>query len=172
MSINFAKWTAATGELKPGEQAVFLDVLNLVSEGKAHLVWGSDYRDGKPCLVNAVGQMLATGGGHNIPMQQFTEVVRAFDALNSQMHDEGVNENGYVSPLAADFLIRNFGKVKPLVVNSDVPVEAETKPYVEPTDAEFMASWLSAMAAPAPEVVADDPSPEAEYVRAHVEFPN
>ena len=171
--MDFTAWTQATGDLLPGQQAVFLDVLNLVAEGKTHLVWGADYRDGKPCLVNAVGQMLTTGGGNSIPMQYFGNVVRQFDTLNSLMHDLGINEDGYVSPLAAEFLIRNFGEVKP-IVRTEVAesVTPEGQPYIEPTDAEFMQSWLSAMAAPAPEDVAADPSPEAEYVRAYVEHPN
>lgn len=172
-TINFDAWNKATGDLLPGQQAVFLDVLNLVSEGKAHLVWGADYRDGKPCLVNAVGQMLSTSGGHGIPMQQFGDVVSEFDRLNARMHEQGINENGYVSPLAADILIRNFGEIKPMVVTEETEVVEPVKPYVEPTDEQFMSAWLDAMKAPAPsEVAQGEPTPETEYVRAHVDFPN
>jgi hypothetical protein len=148
-----------------------MDVLNLVSEGKTHLVWGADYRDGKPCLVNAVGQMLSTSGGHGIPMLAFRDVVSEFDRLNGLMFEAGINKDGYVSPLAADFLIRNFGEVKPMVVE-EVTAEVKETPYVEPSDKDLMESWLSAMQAPAPEDIAAAPSPENEYVRAHVDFPN
>lgn len=170
--LDFSAWTKATGDLLPGQQRVFLDVLNLVSEGKAHLVWGADYRDGKPCLVNAVGQMLSTGGGLGIPTAQFGGVVGEFDRLNGEMLKEGVNKDGYVSPLAADFLIRNFGEVKEMITE-DVPtpdgVNVAQPVYVEPSDEQFMADWLAAMQVPGPEALADDPSPEAEYIRAHVE---
>lgn len=172
MTINFEPWTTATGNLKPGQQAVFLDVLNLVSEGKAHLVWGADYRDGKPCLVNAVGQMLSTGGGRGIPMQEFGDVVGQFDTINGALYEAGINTDGYVSPLAAEVLIRNFGEIKEMErTEVKESVTPDNKPYIEPTDDEFMQSWLSAMQAPAPQEVAERDDAEADYVRAHVEFP-
>ncbi len=166
MSIDFAPWTKATGDLKPGPQAVFLDVLNLVKDGQMHLVHGADYRDGKPCLVNAVGQMLTTGGGRGIPSEHFNQVVSAFDTLNAAFLKAGVNKDGYVSELAADLLIRNFGEVKPMVV-SDAPTDGH---YVEPSDA-AMREFIADMVAPAPDVVATSDSPEAEFARSFVENP-
>lgn len=171
MTIDFSAWTKATGDLLPGQQRVFLDVLNLVSEGKAHLVYGADYRDGKPCLVNAVGQMLSVGGGAGVPSRNFGDVVGQFDTLNAAMLDRGINTDGYVSPLAADFLIRNFGEVKPMTMNAVVTKDEVATPYVEPSD-EAMARALAEMAAPAPEALADDPSPEADYVRTFVNREN
>lgn len=169
--IDFSAWTKATGDLLPGQQRVFLDVLNLVAEGKAHLVHGADYRNGKPCLVNAVGQMLSTGGGQGIPMASFNHVVSEFDRVNQCLLQMGVNTDGMVSPLAAEFLIRNFGDLKPMVVESTVPKEEVAKPYVEPSD-EAMQAALDAMTVPGPEVLAERSDPEAEYIRAHVEHPN
>lgn len=176
MTIDFSAWTKATGDLLPGQQRVFLDVLNLVSEGKAHLVHGADYRNGKPCLVNAVGQMLSTGGGAGIPSREFSEVVCQFDILNGRMLEEGINVDGYVAPLAADFLIRNFGELKPMTLTKpdegQVAPKYDDPPYIEPDDATLAASWLSAMAAPAPQEVAQRTDDEAEYVRSHVEHRN
>ncbi len=168
MPIDFTAWTKATGDLLPGQQAVFMDVLNLVSEGKAHLVYGADYRNGKPCLVNAVGQMLSTGGGQDIPSREFGPLVSEFDSLNSQLLAAGINTDGYVSPLAADILLRTFGDLKEMDLTPPEVKEEPAKPYVEPSDEELMQSWLSAMAAPAPDVLAQDDSPEGEYVRAFV----
>lgn len=171
--MDFTNWTKATGDLLPGQQAVFLDVLNLVSEGKAHLVYGADYRDGKPCLVNAVGAMLTTSGGQGVPTQYFPAVVCEFDRLNGEFYGAGINTDGFVSPLAADILIRNFGEVKEMIVETPDPVSVEATPvYVEPSDTELMQSWLAAMQAPAPEALNERDDAEAEYVRAHVDFPN
>jgi hypothetical protein len=179
MTIDFSAWTTATAELLPGQQAVFLDVLNLVASGDVHLVYGADYRDGKPCLVNAVGQMLTTSGGNGIPMQQFREVVTCFDSLNAEMLEAGINDSGYVSGLAAEFLIRNFGEVKPMDLTPQYTDEqiANGQPYrdkiayVEPSDEQFLTSWLEAMKAPAPESLAERMDAEADYARAHIEFP-
>lgn len=169
--IDFSSWTEATGQLKPGQQAVFLDFLNLVKDGQAHLVYGADYRDGKPCLVNGVATMLAHSSVS--PMQEFPFVVSAFDNLCARMEVEGLCEEGlkgYVSPLMAEFLIRNFGEVKAIELTEPDPVaEAESGPYIEPSDA-AMEAFLSAMVAPSPEAIADadNKSDEAEYARSFV----
>lgn len=167
MSIDFTNWTVATAQLKPGQQAVFLDMLNLVKDGKVHLVHGADYRDGKPCLVNGVATMLSQSSVS--PMEKFPYVVSAFDVVCGEMANAGLSEGlkGYVSPLMAEFLIRNFGEVKPIEL-TDPPV-TEPGPYVEPSDAE-MAAMLEGMLAPAPEDISDgdNKSPEVEYTRSFV----
>ena len=170
MSIDFSPWTRATAGLLPGQQAVFLDFLNLVAEGKAHLVHGANYRDGKPCLVNGTAQMLSTTAVS--PTAKFPEVVMAFDAVCAEMQKAGLSEGqeGYVSPLMAEFLVRNFGEVKPmdltdaghLAALGEVVNAPENAPYIEPSDAE-MQQFLKAMEAPAPEVVHED-----DYARSFV----
>ena len=170
MTIDFTSWTTATHNLDAGPQAIFLDFLNLVSEGQAHLVYGADYRDGKPCLVNGVAQMMSHTSVS--PMSNCPQVVSAFDNMCGAMASAGLHEDaGYVSPLMADVLIQNFGDVKPIVL-TEVPADTDvTKPgiYVEPSDA-AMSEFMLSMTAPAPEVVADADvtTPEVEYTRSFV----
>lgn len=171
--IDFSRWTNSTAALKPGEQAVFLDMLNLVMDGKVSLVHGADYRDGKPCLVNGVATMISHS--QVSPMGAFPDVVGAFDAMCRQMVTLGLSDGleGYVSPLMAEVLIRNFGEVKPIDLTPEEEVTAakvEDGPYVEPSDEQFLTSWLAAMQAPAPEVLADadNVDPDVEYARSFV----
>lgn len=154
MDTALKDWNKATGDLPYGVQRVFLDTLNLVKDEKLHLVWGQDYRDGKPCLVNAVATMLTTGGGHGVPVTHFAGVVGAFDAINRELRKQNINTNGYVSSLAAEILIRNFGELKPVPDPATLTVaEASHGAYVEPSDEEIAADFLAAMQAPAPDVV-------------------
>lgn len=156
LMIDFTSWTRATAGLLPGQQAVFLDFLNVVADGKAHLVHGANYRDGKPCLVNGTAQMLSHGAVS--PTGAFPEVVMAFDAACAAMEAAGVDDHGgYVTPLMAEILIRNFGEVQPIVLTEDKETVAPTDngAYIEPTDA-AMDEFLAAMVAPAPEVVHED----------------
>jgi len=128
MQELLTQWKQATGELKPGVQRVFIDVLTLASEGKATLAFGTDYYKGKPCLVNAVGPMLTTGGGAGIPVTNFKDVVHLFDEINHTFAKKGINKNGQlVSDTAALVLLRNFGELKPMPVGVvfDEFVEAE-----------------------------------------------
>lgn len=132
-------WTKATAKAKYGVQRVFHDVFTLASEGKTTLIYGSDYRDGKPCLVNTVGTMLTTGGGLGVPSTNFKEIVSLFDQINRVLEVKGVNDQpGYVSPLAADVFLRYFAPLK------DGPVPVENEPittndtiYIEPSDEEM-----------------------------------
>ena len=169
MTIDFSSWTTATHNLTSGPQAIFLDFLNLVSEGQAHLVYGADYRDGKPCLVNGVAQMMSHSSVS--PMSNFPEVVSAFDSICCDMTAKGLHDDvGYVSPLMADCLIRNFGDVKPIEVGIDIAATPEeTGVYIEPTD-KAMVEFLCSMNAPSPEIVADPKAtdPEVEYTRSFV----
>lgn len=119
--INFTHWTNATANLPWGVQRVFVDSLKGVAEHGTHMVWGNDYDgDNFPCLVNTAAPMLTTGGGYGIPSDHFGEVVRAFDSLNAQFKVLGINEGNRVSPLAADFLLRNFGELKPEPTADDI----------------------------------------------------
>lgn len=146
-------WNTATGNLPYGVQRVFLDTLNLVKDEKIHLVWGADYRDSKPCLVNAVASMLTTGGGHGIPMRHYGKVVSQFDQINAELRTKGINTDGYVSPLAAEILIRNFGELKPEPEVDTSVVEMSNGAYVEPSDEEVMQDWLNSMKAPSKEEI-------------------
>jgi hypothetical protein len=154
MDATLKDWNTATSNLPWGVQRVFMETLEAVKDEKIHLVWGRDYRDGKPCLVNAVASMLTTGGGHGVPMDKFRDVVAAFDSLNYQLRHQGVNADGYVSPLAAEILIRNFGELKPEPdIDTSTVGELSHGAYIEPTDEEMAQDFLNAMTAPAPEEI-------------------
>ena len=154
MDATLKDWNTATGNLPWGVQRVFMQTLEAVKDESIHLVWGSDYRDGKPCLVNAVASMLTTSGGHGVPMNKFRDVVTAFDSLNHQLRQQGVNKDGYVSSLAAEILIRNFGELKPEPdIDTSTVGELSHGAYIEPTDEEMAQDFLNAMTAPAPEEI-------------------
>lgn len=149
MDATLKDWNTATANLPWGVQRVFLDALNSVKDEQIHMVWGRDYRDGKPCLVNAVASMLTTSGGHGIPLNKFGPVVSAFDSLNFQLRQQGVNTDAYVSPLAAEILIRNFGDLKPEPdVDTTTVGELSNGAYIERSDEELAQDWLNSMQAP------------------------
>ena len=166
-NIDFSGWTAATGNLTWGVQRVMRDTLGLVAEGKVRLVFGRNYSKGSPCLVNAVAQMLTLDENGVSPAGWFPEVVQAFDHVNALLVTEGVNNDGeYVTPLAAEILLKHFGAIKPVPTEADYAEEAarelsaqiEAMPYHEPSDAEF-ADMLAAMdTVPAP---VDEPATDS-----------
>lgn len=166
-----SKWSTATGNLKWGVQRVFLETLHAVKDNDTHLVWGADYRDGKPCLVNAVASMLTTSGGHGIPMAKFNEVVSLFDTINQELRKDGVNTDGYVSPLAAEILIRNFGELKPEPAPETLVEMSHGAVYVEPTDEELAQDWLNSMTAPGPEALTEmaKDNPVAQFAKDYIE---
>lgn len=145
------QWEHATANLKSGTQNAFHDVLTLAEQDKIKLVWGADYRDGGACLVNQAGAMLTTGGGHGVPIANFREVVSLFDQINRCLHNEGVNTDHSVSPLAADILLKYYAPLKEIKTSTEEAVKeamaneafAEAI-YVEPTDEEI-AAQLKAM---------------------------
>lgn len=147
----YTQWNEATAKLSWGVQRVFRDALTLVSEGKVHLAYGADYNDGSPCLVNSVAQMLTTGGGQGIPSANFGEVVSLFDRINRHLHGVNVNtENGRVSPLAADIMLRYFApeREKPIEVAVNEATQAEAfanAVHVEPKDEDIARDWLNAL---------------------------
>lgn len=141
-------WKNVTGRLPWGAKRTFHQAFTLVSEGKIRLAYGADYRDGSPCLVNAVAQMLTTGGGKGIPSTHFREVVSKFDAINIQLasNEHGyVNDDGFVSPLAADILLRNFADISDEPESKATEVNESPEPYVERSDDDFMQDWMNAM---------------------------
>ena len=153
-------WRKATGDLPWGVQRAFVDALTLVKDEKIHLVHGANYRDGKPCLVNAVAQMVTKKDSGVSPTEFAPSVVRLFDRINSALEDDGVNDAagehaGYVSSLAAEILLRNFGPLKTVEAAEQAPPVKEEKPYVERSDEDLAREWLASMNAPAPEAVDD-----------------
>ena len=134
------RWRDATGAAPWGVQRAFKTVLEAVKDNGTHLVYGRDYSDKFPCLVNTVGPMLQVGGGRGIPSAHFGNIVSAFDALNTELHRMGVNDSEtLVSPLAAEIMLRHYGSLNP-----EPELPQETLPYTEPTDEDLMASWLAA----------------------------
>lgn len=146
MTTLLNQWTAATGDLKYGVQRVFHDVFSLAAEGKTHLIYGADYYNGMPCLVNTVGGMLSTGGGEGIPSEYFGEVVRLFDEINREFERTGINtESHRVSETAAETLLRNFAPLKdvppaPMHFNPDATVNEQ---YIEPSDDAMAAAMVA-----------------------------
>lgn len=159
MEQQLSDWKIATGNLPYGVQNVLMDTLGLVKDEKIHLVYGSNYRQGKPCLFNAVSSMIMENrseGDTGLPSTdfQFHQVVGAFDEVNRILREQGINESGYVSPLAAEILIRNFGTVKGEPDPETLTVAEESHGrYIEPSDEELAKDWLKSMEAPGPEEV-------------------
>jgi len=150
LTQHLTQWRSATAELPWGAQRVLHETLTAVAENGIHLVHGADYRDGKPCLINAAGSMLTSSGGAGIPMQHYGRVVRLFDQINSALQEKGVNDaSGYVSPLAAEILLRHYAPLKSAPSTEPAVVVADAT-YVEPSDEALAAEWLTAMQAPAP----------------------
>ena len=151
---NFQSWTKVTSDLPWGVQAVFKDTLQAVADDQIKLTYSADYSNGSPCLVNAAATMLgsiAGKGGTGVPSNAFPELVRAFDAINRTLHEEGVNDDDHtVSPLAAEILIRNFGAMKdqPIADMVDEATKGEAyaqHQYREPSDSDLTRDWLNAL---------------------------
>lgn len=139
-------WTNATGNLKPGVQRVFHDTFEGARDHNTHLVYGADYNDGYPCLVNTVGTMLSTGGGRGIPATYFGEIVSLFDRINRELEHSGVNDNpGFVSPLAAEIFLKHFAPLKEMPTPSEETLKQVDMPYYEPTDLEMAQDLVSLM---------------------------
>lgn len=140
MKAAYLRWNTATAALPPGVHATLKDVLNLVSEEKVKIVHQADYSAGSPCLINSMAQMLAVTngeGGHGIPMQHFAPLVAEFDRINSYLRDQGVNTDQYVSPLAADVLLRYYAPERPLREGHTEASEMEEFASNFPMDAEL-----------------------------------
>jgi hypothetical protein len=98
--------------------------------------------------------MLEVGGGNGIPSQYFGALVGEFDRLNREFYSEGVNTDvSYLSPLAADILLQNFGTLKPQPVPTEAPepttideaLPGHREIIPEASDEDFAASWLAAI---------------------------
>lgn len=145
------QWNEATGNLSWGVQKVFRDAFTLVAEEQVTLVYGADYKDGSPCLVNSVAAMLTTGGGNGVPSAHFYPVVSLFDRINRELQERGVNTTpGKVSPLAADMFLRYFApeQEKPVAkqVNEAMANEAFAHAvHTEPNDEDMARDWLNAL---------------------------
>lgn len=169
MTINFDSWKRETGNLPWGVQRAMYDVVSLVADGKASLVHGANFSDGKPCLVNAIAPMIAENVHGVSPCGQYPDLVSAFDTVCSAMISKGLADDPHlVSPLMAEFLLRNFGDLKePNAVEAteSEPVEIAADAagvYVEPSDEEFVQHLLTMgttpVEEPAPVEVVDEDS--------------
>lgn len=159
-----ARWKHETGKLPWGVQKAFKDALTLVREGKARIVYGADYKNGSPCLVNATAQMLGAidgEGGHGKPMENYGDAISLYDKINRQLFDAGINtEQKIVSPEAAYYLLSNFGpdqKVDDVVPNL---YEAHF------SDGELARQWLDALSqecdSSLAELLASEPTPATD----------
>lgn len=171
LDTHLTNWKAETAKLPWGVKRVFRETFKAVADEQVHLVWGSDYRDGKPCLVNAVATMLGSTlgkGGGGIPTQHFGRIVGLFDTINQALMEQGVNKDNYVSPMAADILLHHFADVSDEPEFDVATPEVVEHPYIEPSDEALAAEWLATMHAPAPEDVntlADKGDPVAQHLR-------
>lgn len=159
MDNLWTNWNKATTDIPWGVQKVFHDVFTLAEQAKTTLIYGSDYRDGSPCLVNTVGVMLkATGGegGSGLPMSHFGTIVSLFDRINEELYTRGVNDrSGYVSPLAAELFLYHFGELKDKPVETAVneamaPEAFANGVYVEPSDEDLARDMIEAFMKEAP----------------------
>jgi len=157
LSDDLKAWNITTAELPWGVQSVMRDTLELVSSGDVTMIYAADYKQGSPCLVNAVGQLLNVGGGHGIPSAHFGPLVHLFDRINRHFEKiPGYNDpiSKQMSPNTAEVLLRNFAplKEKPIgeAVDDATAMEAfANNIYTEPKDADFMRDWLNSLEAEA-----------------------
>lgn len=151
LHTSLAKWQTVTGELPWGIQRVLYEALELVASEDVKMVHGADYAGKYACLINTVGQMLATGGGSGIPASHYGPLVSTFDSINRQFQQvPGYNDplSNTVSPMTAEVLLRHFGPQKPKPeAKEDLAAAMETfshTPFVEPTDDQLAADWEAA----------------------------
>lgn len=160
-------WNTATANLSWGVQRVFRNVFELAAAGKTHLVFGRDYSDGSPCLVNSVGTMLTVGGGNGVPMAHFPDIVSLFDSINRELQKRDVNEDGnLVSPLAADVFLHHFAPLKDEPLNRGGHSKVTHDAYVEMTD-EQIAKDLVEMFQQAPPACEIKFSEDLQYVEVN-----
>ena len=108
-------WKTATANAKWGVQQAIKTSLELVADEQIKICWGQDDYNGAPCLINSINQMLSHNADHS-PSGKYPNIVRAFDLVNA---DIGINKDFFVSPIAAEILLRNMGEMKPVPVESD-----------------------------------------------------
>ncbi len=132
-------WTNATANLSWGRQRVLLDTLEMVKAGQIKVVYGADSFKGSPCLLNAVGCMIK--GENQAPSEIEARVVSAFDnACQVLFAPAGmIDEKPYLSPLAAETLIRHFGDLK----EQPTVTEVYTEKSDEQIQAEIEAAWAA-----------------------------
>ena len=156
---GLSDWNAATANLPWGVQDVFRSTLESVKDEQINLVYGADYANGSPCLINATAVMLGKingEGGSGKPSAFFGPVVSAFDNANRDIASKllpSQHTPGLVSPIAAEILLGAFGamKDKPIAssINEAMANEAfATGTYVEPSDDDMAREWLLALSAP------------------------
>lgn len=153
MTDVFIRWNEATANLPWGAQRVFHQTLEAVRDEQIKLAFGADYSNGSPCLVNAAATMLGAingVGGSGKPSAHYSKLVRAFDDINRYLAPKCNVHDGIVSPLMAEFLIANFAPLKdePATDTAEAAISTEafaTGTYIEPTDADLMRDFLSAL---------------------------
>lgn len=156
-TINFNEWERVTGALDWGVQRTLYDTLCLVADEKVKMVHGRDSIQAKgstyPCLINAVAAMIAEDVTQVSPAGRFPGLVHEFDSLNGKFVEARINKgDGFLSPLAAEILVRHFAplKEKPADAPEPPPVTAE-RCYIEPTDEQMAADLNRMMDTPAPD---------------------
>ncbi len=136
-------WKTATGNLRNGEASVFHATLEMVEQGQIKLAYNTDYNSDAPCLVKANENMLENTN----PSADFSDVVTAYDALNSYFAKYGwQNTSGYCSPFAAEVLLRYFGDFDKEELVIEVTPAGDQIPYREPSDESLLIDWIDANA--------------------------
>jgi len=144
------KWTKATSEIPWGVQRALKETLQAVADEQVTLAWGTDYNNANPCLINAAATMLkAIGGegGHGKPGMFYSGIVLAFDEVNQELFNRGVNTHHIVSPLAAEVLVANFAELRPEpeIPEAVTPDPVTNEPYLEVSDEQLTRDWLKAL---------------------------
>jgi hypothetical protein len=149
MSTNLDKytknWTRATGDLPSGVQHAISDALKLCADGKVRIAYGADVHAGIPCLFNAVSNM-TTQQNDTTPTNYAEDVVRAFDSIASiigvRLGDRPEVAGHTLHPVAAEYLLKNFGDLKPIVI-SPIPADfAECEGFTI-DDENCLNSWVA-----------------------------
>lgn len=117
MTNNAQHWGNVTGGLAPVLQRTLQDVLSLVQSGDTKIVFGVNEMDGRPCLINAIGAMIQEYSGS--PCGTQPGLVAVFDSYCRELSGEN---HGFVTPIMAEALVRDFGKLK------EIPVILEELP--------------------------------------------
>lgn len=155
----YGQWEEATARLPWGTQRAFRSVFEAVRDNGTTLIYGRDYLNNFPCLVNTVGVMLTTSGGVGVPSRNFADVVSLFDRINRVLEQSNVNDKpGYVSELAADIFLHHFAPLKdePEPSENEEALQHVTQTdYVEPSDED--------LAAALEEMFLTEPEPEPKF---------
>jgi hypothetical protein len=141
LSDQIATWKYATEQLPAGVQHAISDALKLCAEGKIRLAYGANVHEGVPCLMNSVSNM-TTQQDSQSPSAYAGEVVYSFDAIAAAIGKRIGKNSNFLHPVAAEFLLKHFGDLKPIIV-TEIPADfAECEGFTV-DDENCLNSWVA-----------------------------